>query len=1331
MSKVCWIDLATWIALAAHHERKWIQEINKGCDHNERLPTSVADLNADHGNLELNVVKLTYVQRCVKVSLLLLNRLTRDGTCEDADVETCYTDGNSVKPEDISLRNMVVEILCPVDHGNADQDYVDIEICREGCTVCGVQLEMNQMQSILDSSNSVEFVQPMKNMLLTKRSFVKSRHQYLRQIGLLLYRLFSRGGASRDSILTRDDQNAFFTNDAYVVSITKNEDNISSASKLMRMMSLDEFQKPLLDARVPVSVCRLVMDLIHSGKYDEETSFQTFTDVLNELQDIISGRPHVLFYSPETPTLGSTCEGRIDFGNIVYGREVETNRILELAALQHELLKNRLILISGNGGEGKTFMIEGIRNHLVTACGWVHVGVKFDRSMHNSPLSAISSAFETFIATLLSKSGQEPYVNAITMSLQLFLSPCMTVLLCDLIPSLRRLFPALMQRVISDDNLSSLTEEHFVEHNHFDEILSDPESSRNRLHYSIRRLVHAISSLGRPLLLVFDDLQWAGRASLDLLTSLMIEWDAVHFEENAPIARVLFVGLYRSDEVDQDHILSTRYFPIFNSTGTVEVHSIQLQAITKEACNSMISCALRLPVRLTRSLADIVHAKALGNVFYVKMFIESLAINKTLWYSLSDKRWMWNLESVRATPIAKNVAQLMKRNLQTLPETTLSALKLLSCFGSQADEPTLSLLTDHVNIINALVVAIDRNIVEKQGEVYKFAHDILEQSAYDMMSPQEQSTSHLLIGSELLDNALESHCSHVRPLTFVAIDQINRAKMLGNSQLLYSVRYATLNLKAAESSMSVSDFAAALSYAQHGISFLSGHLWRGSTYKLTLRLYETASNACFTSSQGEKMRGFLDEIFEHAQSLRDKLHSYLLLIETLGALGKDCQAIDSAFALLAELGETLPRDVSPSSIYNEVSLTKNALSRFSDDDIKNAPRVTDWNISARMRVIASVIPCLFNLQPQYIPLLACRIVNLSIQHGFCSDSAFGLFAYANPLVNSDINEAYRWGKLSISLHETFETKDKHPRLKCQVYGFLAFFCEPLQAVVDVIRRNYADCLLAGDAYYGCISIIFFTRFSMMCGHNLSDLEKACKIFATQMTSLNQPELCLTYVGICEVITSLSGSPTAPFSLMPGLNIATDEEHMERLLSEGKSAPLQVGYFNYLFIDFWFTRYDEAALWAEKYRSRGQRRFLDVYHSFYEGLTAFQLARKSADETHWIDMGKCAIVSFQKWVDHSKWNFENKLLLLKAELKFLEGLKDDAIEIYQASIKSAKDHRFVHEEGLAFEMLGSLHTHYGDEKQAKLQLSSARKCYEKWGALAIIALRTPAEDGRSR
>jgi predicted ATPase len=479
--------------------------------------------------------------------------------------------------------------------------------------------------------------------------------------------------------------------------------------------------------------------------------------------------------------------------------------------------------------------------------------------------------------------------------------------------------------------------------------------------------------------LFVDECTLSFRFPVDLITSLMAEWDPVPFDENASIARVLFVGLYRSDEVDHNHILSTLYFPAFNAMPTIEVHFIMLLSMTKKACNSIISYALRLPIRLTQSLADVVHAKTLGNVFYIKMFVESLVINKTLSYSLSERRWVWHLDTVKSTPIAENVAQLMTRNLQVLPVTTIRALKVLSCFGSNADESILLLLDDHINMMDHLAVAIDRNIIEKHGQVYRFAHDILEQGLYDMMSRLEQSNNHLLIGLELIKEANQSNGSHFRPVTFIAIDQINRAKMLGNPQLSYSIEYANLNLKVAESSMSVSDFASALSYAEHGISFLADYPWY--EYKLSLRLHETASKACFTSYQGDKMRCFLDEIFKSAKCLQDKLSSHLLLIETLVLMGKDGHAIDSACSLLEELGETSPQDVPPALIYNEVVATKNTLQRYSDYDIKNSPRVSDWNINARMRVLGSILPALFTSQPQYHSYVACRIVNLSIQHG--------------------------------------------------------------------------------------------------------------------------------------------------------------------------------------------------------------------------------------------------------------------------------------------------------------------------------------------------------------
>ncbi|KAL3788524.1 hypothetical protein HJC23_006562 [Cyclotella cryptica] len=700
---------------------------------------------------------------------------------------------------------------------------------------------------------------------------------------------------------------------------------------------------------------------------------------------------------------------------------------------------------------------------------------------------------------------------------------------------------------------------------------------------SFSTLVHVISSLGRPLLIIFDDLQWA----VDLITYLMVDRIPDQFVEIAPITQVLFVGLYRSDEVNDNQILSTRYFPAFNSVTTMDVHSILLPELTRRACNSLITNALRLPSRLMRSLADIVHGKTSGNVFCINV------------------RWVWRLDTVKVAPITEDIAQLMTRNLQILPETTMYALQLLSCLGSNADESICMLLKDHIDIFNELEISIERNIIEKEGQVYKFTHDILEQSVYDMMSTQEQNNKHLFIGLELLKDSNKMLGSQFRPVMLIAIDQINRAKVLRNTQLSSSC--------SAEISMSMSDFLPALSYAEHGISFLDDHLW--DHYKLALRLYEMSCNACFKSYQIDEMQRFLDEIFDHAKYLLDKL----LLIEALVLMGQDGSATDHAFSLLEELGDLSPEKIPPHLILNEVLAARKALSSYTDHDIKNAPRVSDWSLIARIRVLGSLMPFLFAEQPQYIPYIACRIINLSIQHG-CGVTEIEFMMICD----------YIFFNTGFSSDSSFGLISQNPKAKVRFLYFLVFFRKPLQAVVDLHKNNYRSALMVGDAFSACVSIGHYTRLRTMCGHYLPDLEKECKTFSTHMTQLTYPSACLTYLGISDAIHKLSGSPMTPFSLMPGLKIRNKEDYIQQLEAEGISHTLQAGYFSALFVSFWHTKYVDAANWAKKYRCWNQNRFLDVYHSFYEGLSSFQLACNCSHDNISLEAGRCAITLFKKW-----------------------------------------------------------------------------------------------------
>lgn len=234
-------------------------------------------------------------------------------------------------------------------------------------------------------------------------------------------------------------------------------------------------------------------------------------------------------------------------------------------------------------------------------------------------------------------------------------------------------------------------------------------------------------------------------------------------------------------------------------------------------------------------------------------------------------------------------------------------------------------------------------------------------------------------------------------------------------------------------------------------------------------------------------------------------------------------------------------------------------------------------------------------------------------------------------------------------------------------------------------------------------------------------------------------MLLHYLSHCTVVLSLSGSESFPDliedTVVEDLKMNNREDLLDHLSATGSPQDVQEWQYNALVIAFWFMKYDEAAEWATKYIDlRGPSevflRLSDVYISLYEGLTAFQLAKRcesQEERNSWIEIVQRSIDFFEGLLKLSVWNWDNKHLLLQASMRFLSGDIQSATVHYQAAIKSANEHRFVHEEGLGYELLSDLYMHSGDIEQAKKNLASARICYEKWGAKAIIDLRAPVQD----
>ena len=115
---------------------------------------------------------------------------------------------------------------------------------------------------------------------------------------------------------------------------------------------------------------------------------------------------------------------------------------------------------------------------------------------------------------------------------------------------------------------------------------------------------------------------------------------------------------------------------------------------------------------------------------------------------------------------------------------------------------------------------------------------------------------------------------------------------------------------------------------------------------------------------------------------------------------------------------------------------------------------------------------------------------------------------------------------------------------------------------------------------------------------------------------------------------------------------------------------------------------------------------------------FQYARRFIETEEWMQKGESILLQMTCWNEHSVWNFESKMYLLEAEKTCILGQFDQAEHLYVSAIRSAQEHKFIHEEACASELAGLFFYQRGFHQKSHELLMHSKKCYETWGAFAV-------------
>jgi DNA-binding SARP family transcriptional activator/tetratricopeptide (TPR) repeat protein len=238
-------------------------------------------------------------------------------------------------------------------------------------------------------------------------------------------------------------------------------------------------------------------------------------------------------------------------------------------------------------------------------------------------------------------------------------------------------------------------------------------------HRFFEGLARALMSVGRPMLLVLDNLQWCDQETLAFIT---------FFLSLAAATPVLVIGTWRDDAADDDPEMAA-WTVRMRATGLLTELSLRpLDAAGTARLAEAISGWPPPPAE-----ADLLHAATGGFPLYI---VEAM-------------RGRADAEG-SPLPAGDLTAMLRKR----LEQASASAREVAGLAAAVGRDFTLDLLTEASDLdADTVVGAVDelwrRRIVREYHDGYDFSHDLLRETAYALTSPPRRWLLHRRVAQAL------------------------------------------------------------------------------------------------------------------------------------------------------------------------------------------------------------------------------------------------------------------------------------------------------------------------------------------------------------------------------------------------------------------------------------------------------------------------------------------------------------------------------------------------------------------------------------------------------
>lgn len=565
------------------------------------------------------------------------------------------------------------------------------------------------------------------------------------------------------------------------------------------------FLRGLFHTRSDITISSTVANLIASASsgtvQDSEgaeplelMSFEGLTDPVGEVvrrllardpADRFSDAPAVvqaLAAASGEPLQAETADTRESFlqASEFVGREAEIDQLS--AALEHAIAgQGAGFLLGGESGVGKSRLTSEVRTLALVSGAVVAQGQAVTES---------SSHYRLWLPVLK------------LLCLHVEMQDTDAAVLKALIPDL----PDLLQRAIPD---APKIPSEFVE----------------------RRLLDVIEKLfrkcPRPIVVLLEDLQWAGADSQALLN---------HLSALAGELRLLIVGTYRDDESpDLPQQL-------------LHMQAMRLQRLDQNSI-AQLSASMLGEVGRQAWVVDYLCKQSEGNVFFL---IEVARV-------LAEQAGQLNGIGLTELPeqvFTLGIGRIVERRLEHVPAEYRPMLEAAATIGRKIDAPVLTALFPGTDLRTFLMICANASILDSDEGDWRFTHDKLREGLLDRLLPPQRQQLHAQVAT-----VLEANYSNVESYYAVLAYHFRQGGQAGKASTYY--------LRAGESAMRLCAFNDARKHFAGAIEMLHS---LPATDEIKRQMVDTLLKQVRAAHIADQPKQNLDRLAE-ATSLLDSLRN--------------------------------------------------------------------------------------------------------------------------------------------------------------------------------------------------------------------------------------------------------------------------------------------------------------------------------------------------------------------------------------------------------------------------------------------------------------------------